>query len=569
MVTFGSLVFDPICGCDCDHLAIVCLNARVTIVETIRHTFFHLEFFVRAKILLIVLLSLLVKSPSSMGKEVVVVCASNFRSAIKSWIEYRESQGYVVRVLESKPRASDVTANIRALGYGKAGFPNGIVIFGDCRLSRDNDLVDSNQFVPTNYVASPVSAAFGSTKTCPTDSSFADLDGDGKVDVPVGRIPVDRPDQVGMFVQRVKAYEKSRDFGAWRHTVDLTAGIGGFGLLVDGAIESVTRGIINSKLPRAMQTRVSYASPTSPFFPGFSEFSQTVIQRFNDGGLFWVYAGHGQVAELDRVPASANGRPIIDRNSVRNLKRPAERAPIALMLACFTGAYDARDDCLAERMLFEPGGPIGVIAGTRVTLPYGNGVIATSLSRAWFEFQPETLGEAWFRTVQLVGDDPKKGAGAPSMLDAMAAMMSPTAAKLPEERREHTFLYNLIGDPLLRLKHPGAIELKAPISVEPGDQIVVEGISPHEGALTLEIHRHGEPTRDQLANLSNAERYAVANRSKLRELTRQIAPGNFKVPVGAAPADLKSIIVVARLASEDRYSLGSDRVLIRKITRPE
>ncbi|QDV70292.1 hypothetical protein Poly24_40120 [Rosistilla carotiformis] len=497
------------------------------------------------------------------ARDVIVVCATDLRPAIAPWVQYRQSQGVAVHVIDSKPLAGDLVTDLQAIVATGNVRPEAIVIFGDCRIQGPRWPVDPRLHVPTHHLPSPVAASLGSLPTLATDSPYGDLDGDGVLDVPVGRIPVDGAAQVASFVERLRQYESSRQFGPWRHQVDLTAGVGGFGLLIDTALESVVRGILTSQLPASIQTRVTYASPTSPFFPGANNFCRTVINGFNGGGLFWVYAGHGHVTQLDRVPATAEGMPILDDKTVGQLKRPAERSPIALLLACYTGAFDAKDDCLAEQMLLEPGGPIAVFAGSRMTLPYGNAIIATSLIQSWFESRPETLGQVWLETVHRATREPSQAnAAAPSMLDAMAAMMSPTSDRLPQERREHTQLYNLLGDPLLRISHPEQVSLECPVSAQPGSQITVNGMAPHGGKLTLELHRRGEPSRDELRELSDVDRHRAASDSLLESTVCEVEPGAFAVQLTLPATLTKSSLVLARIESADRYALGTDRILI-------
>ncbi|QDS89787.1 Peptidase family C25 [Rosistilla ulvae] len=500
------------------------------------------------------------------ARDAIVVCATDLRPAIGPWVEYRQSQGVTVHVVDSKPMVGDVVADLQAMVAARGLRPEAVVIFGDCRIQGPRWPVDPRRHVPTHHLASPVAASLGSLPTLATDSLYGDLDGDGALDVPVGRIPIARGDQVESFVDRVRRYEASRHFGPWRHQVDLTAGVGGFGLLIDAAMESVVRGILTSNLPSSIQTRVTYASPTSPFFPGAKNFCQTVVNGFNGGGLFWVYAGHGHVTQLDRVPATAAGTPILDDTSVSQLKRPAERSPIALLLACYTGAFDAQDDCLAEQMLLEPGGPIAVFAGSRMTLPYGNAIIATSLIQSWFESRPDTLGQVWLETSRLAVREPGQGA-VPGMLDAMAAMLSPTSDRLPQERLEHTRLYNLLGDPLLQISHPEVVSLECPVSAPAGTEITVNGTAPHGGKLTLELHRRGEPSRDELRHLSEIDRHRAASDSLLERTICEVEPGEFAVQLKLPATLTKSSLVLARIESEDRYSLGTDRILIDRESR--
>ena len=150
----------------------------------------------------------------------------------------------------------------------------------------------------------------------------------------------------------------------------------------------------------------------------------------------------------------------------------------------------------------------------------------------------------------------------PSMLDAMATMMSPTSDRLPQERREHTQLYNLLGDPLLRITHPDRVPLHCPVSARPGTQITVRGTAPHAGKLTLELHRRGEPSREALRDLSEVDRHRAASDSLLESTVCEVEPGAFSVQLKLPASVTRSSLILARIESEDRYALGTDRILI-------
>ena len=110
---------------------------------------------------------------------------------------------------------------------------------------------------------------------------------------------------------RLIARESSSDFPDWRAEVQLVGGVGGFGYLADRTIESVARTIVTGVLPGEVRTHVLYASPGHRFYPINQSFTDAVLEEFSQGCRFWVYAGHGQVTELDRVPASRDGVGVI------------------------------------------------------------------------------------------------------------------------------------------------------------------------------------------------------------------------------------------------------------------
>src|SRR6056297_2217119 len=105
----------------------------------------------------------------------------------------------------------------------------------------------------------------------------------------VGRLPVDDPQQLARLVERILAYEQSDDFGPWRNQVQLVGGVGGFGPLIDTAIESVTRTLVTSVLPSSIRTHVSYASPGHRFCPDCDSFTDAIVSNYARGSRFWVY----------------------------------------------------------------------------------------------------------------------------------------------------------------------------------------------------------------------------------------------------------------------------------------
>lgn len=494
----------------------------------------------------------------------LVVCPPKLRPSMAAWELHRISQGLKIGWVDSAPTASEVLAKLNQSGRGQQ--TPFILLVGDCRIAAANQ-ADPSCEVPTHYRSPGPTAAFGTTPSLPGDAPYGDLDGDGVPEIAVGRIPTTDPAALENLCQRIIAYETSNDFGPWRDTVQITAGVGGFGLLADAAIESATRAILTSALPPQVQLRVTYASPNSPFNPGPDDFFPTVLNRYREGGLFWVYLGHGQVTELDHVPGPGGSvRAVLCKDDVHLLERPANGAPIALMFACYTGAFDANTDSLAEKMLFAPGGPIAVLAGSRVTMPYGNAIAAQGLIDACYSSQANHLGLTWLnaqRELAATAESHPAIADKRRMLDMVATTISPNAAQLPEERLEHIHLYNLLGDPSLQLKHPKAIDLQVPRGVAPGTELLVKGNAPNAGVLRLFIcYPPGGATADQ--QLSPVERYARANCVELTSSQLSIdTPGLFETTITIPPHASGLVRVVARMECQDGWCNGAAAVLVR------
>jgi hypothetical protein len=127
--------------------------------------------------------------------------------------------------------------------------------------------------------------------------------------------------------------------------------------------------------------------------------------------------------------------------------------PLAVLVACSTGALDSPGGCLASELLTADEGPVAVVAASRITMPYGNTVLGCEMLRACFRDRPDHLGEtlriAERRTLETPTDDPLRDS-----LDSLAAALSPPPVDLASERREHVLMYHLFGDPLLHLRYP-------------------------------------------------------------------------------------------------------------------
>lgn len=414
--------------------------------------------------------------------DTVVVCPPAFEPAMEPWTILRESQGHQLLFVSSENTAEGIRNAIRKAAGG--GRLRHVVLVGDVPAGIVGKQ-PAGPSTPTHHVPARVNVLWGSEPEIATDNSYADLDGDMVPEVAVGRLSARTPSQLRVIVQKTLDYERSGDHGLWRRRINLVAGVGGFGTVADTVIEMATRRFITEGIPAGFDTTMTYASWQSPFCPDPRRFGAVALQRLNEGCLFWVYLGHGAADSLDHVRIPAAEHRILHQ---RDLASAAAQSglPIALLLACYTGAYDLPQDCLAETMLRQPGGPVAVISGSRVSMPYAMAVLSTALMDEVFRRQPLTLGEAICsakrRMMDESGDDRNR-----QLLDALAAAISPLPDQLVQERREHLALFNLLGDPLLRIGHPRDVRLVAPETADAGQAIRVHGQCDLAGRAVLEV----------------------------------------------------------------------------------
>ncbi len=481
--------------------------------------------------------------------DAIVVCPVAFQPTLQSWIQRRQAEGMQVCVLPSKSDAEALRTSICELATKETRY---VMLVGDAPVI--GTVCDPSRQTPILYCPTTVSSKWGSTAVLSSDMLFGDFDRDDLPDAVVGRLPVDRPEQLQSLITRITAHESSQNFGPWRGQVQVVGGVGGFGAIVDRTIESITRSIVTNVLPMETRTMVTYASPGHPFFPREPSFTDAVLNRYQQGSRFWVYAGHGRITELDRVPGTRFGQPVLDRQSVKQLNRPVGESPIALMLACYTGAMDAPDDSLAEEMVLCEGGPIAVLAGSRVTMPYGNTTAAVGLIDGIFTQRKPRLGDAWMCALtHLQCEQPAEASNTQIMIDAVAAMINPADTTLEDERREHMLLYNLIGDPTLRLNHPEPVTVSVPTGVPVGQPLEVSVSSPIEGTLTITVDR-------PLGSVEDGD----PNQTTVQTLTRDVQADEPMQLSMVLPEQVKgSLVIRAHVTGRTAWASGAARTLIR------
>ena len=508
--------------------------------------------------------------------DTVVVRPAAWAEAIGPWKAYREAQGHRIAELDTSSDSRTIRAAIAQLASAQAEPIRYVLLAGDVSA-------DAARNVPTCYYDSTAMSQFGGEATIASDNPYADLDGDNVPELAIGRIPADSAAQLQQVLTRVMAFEQHRDFSSWRRDVHVVAGVGGFGAIADSIVEMTTRRFLADRIPGWSDLSMTQASVDSHYCPDPRRFSETCIDRMNQGGMFWVYIGHGHVKTLDYVLAGEDWLPILTHAHVPAVN-VGGRPPIAVFLACYTGAFDAIEDSLAEELMLSPTGPIASLAASRVSGPYGLAMLSDGLLSSCFDQQADTLGDVVLTAKQRLfqtsaaetstaekspralsvtstsgrpaGHTSDRPAGQVSghmdqlqMIGAIASALSPSDYDLAAERREHVWQMNLLGDPLLRLCHPGPLALQVAARAAPGETIQIVGTSDVPGRLSVELVLRRDQVRKELdavgvdliserGRAAFQQRYQAANQRVLlmQEFSLEDS-GDFQVALGI-PADL-------------------------------
>lgn len=509
--------------------------------------------------------------------DTAVVCPPKFLSSLQPWLVHRERQGHRIAYVPAGRPANEIHAELAEIH--RQGALKAVLLIGDADPAAARDPAIRARCTPAFHVPAKVNIKWGSEPEIATDNPYADFNGDSVPDVAIGRLPADSPEELARLIRKTLDYEKSTDFGAWRNRVNLVAGVGGFGALVDTILETATKKIVCDGIPSTYSTSMTYGSWRSPYCPDPRRFHAAAVQRLTEGSLFWVYIGHGHPYQLDRVQVPGASYPIFSVGDTPKLR--GGTPPIAVLLACYTAAYDAPRDCLAEELLRADGGPVAALGGSRVTMPYAMAVLSHGLIEETFKKRRETLGEILLVAKQRLVADEQDDAHR-QIVDALAAAVSPAPDMLPDERREHLALFNLLGDPLLRIHHPDTVAVAPAVEdLEAGQTLEITARSPLAGKCEIELVcrrdrlRNDPPDRpkfdpapDSLARLDQDYRDANDRRWLVKTVDLK-GPGAITVPL-AVPADAHGPChVIVRVAGERTFALGACDVFVRRLRAPK
>ena len=305
--------------------------------------------------------------------------------------------------------------------------------------------------------------------------------------VAIGRLPAGSPEELAVMVKKIVAYEQSADFGPWRRRMNFVAGVGNFGPLADALLESAARMFLTQNIPAEYHVSMTYGNWRSPYCPDPRRFHATAIERLDEGSLFWIYIGHSAPGKRRGWKCPAVNTRSWERRTPRRSAEGQGR-PIAMFLSCYAGALDARGRCLASALVGSPGGPVAVVAATRVTMPYAITVMATNLTDECFRGRSETLGEALLHAKQNMLKQPDKHDARRAMLDSIAAIDQSVGQRTggragrtcPAVQLDRRSAASPAASPS-RWKSASAK------SVPAGGRLEIDGTSPIDGQATVEL----------------------------------------------------------------------------------
>ena len=199
-----------------------------------------------------------------------------------------------------------------------------------------------------------------------SDARLADVEGDFKPELAVGRWPVDSVTQVQDLVRRTLAYEQAP---ASERAIFAADGSG-------QEFQRVTESIIStSEFPRDNSDLL--AGPTK----------DVLASSWREGAWLVTYVGHGSLQLWGK-----DG--MLSSDAVESLHSSAT-SPIVLQLTCLTGLFAHPEvTSLSEVMLTHRNGPALIIGATSLTLSVHQEPFAAALLQALQDPSVERVGDA-------------------------------------------------------------------------------------------------------------------------------------------------------------------------------
>jgi len=343
----------------------------------------------------------------------LVITSRALESAAQELVTYRAGQGLRVGLVLFEEIADVFGQGIRTpeairemLRYAQTEWsaaPWMVVLAGGGHADYLNKWSALANHIPSAMWGSP-EGVFAS------DVVLADLSGDNRPDLALGRLPARTAEALLNMIDKIKAYEAQ--YGEeWHNTVAFAAG------LPDGAGDFIASSERMAEAATGTLVSQIYASQLTQ-----AEMQTSLLSHFNAGAGILHFTGHGTAVTLNRTSGNTAVLSATQANALNNARRP-----LMIALTCLAGRYDDPSrEGLGELLLNRIGG--GVVAvwsssGKSYNAP------ATQLGEAFYaalyQSDMSTLGMAIQRAHQQVEADPIYG--------------------------DTYLMYNLLGDPAMKL----------------------------------------------------------------------------------------------------------------------
>ena len=250
-----------------------------------------------------------------------------------------------------------------------------------------------------------------------------------KVDIGIGRIPVQTAGEANAVVDKLIAYMRNENAGEWQNAMLLLADDGDESMPNQHMKDAdLIAEIMEKNYPSYMVQRIywdDYPVEKSATGNRYPAVTKAIYDRLDKGALIVNYSGHGSANLLSHEM-------VWKASDMSALTSP--HVPFWVTASCDIGPFDMGDNSVAESALMNgKGGAIGLLTTTRTVLQSYNSVINR-------EFSKLLLAPV--------------NTGVPAALGDAVRRAKCNIISMGSDLSENKLQFVLLGDPALRLKTP-------------------------------------------------------------------------------------------------------------------
>ena len=254
------------------------------------------------------------------------------------------------------------------------------------------------------------------------DDSEGESDTQGRMDIGVGRLPVESVDEARATVDKIIRYMRNEQTGKWKQQLVFLADDGEHSTHTETAEGSSE--LVRLKNPDFVVNKIyldAYPQEVNASGESYPLAKNRLINLLKNGALFFGYSGHGGYNAI-------TNEGVLNLKDIENMSN--KNQAFWLFATCNFAQCDAGKRCSAEAAVLNPkGGAIGILSATRTVYATPNTELYRAVTDTLFGHKDvfsynTTLGEAVSIGKNRLGSDMNKMA------------------------------YILLGDPALRLNFP-------------------------------------------------------------------------------------------------------------------
>ncbi len=400
----------------------------------------------------------------------------------------------------------------------------------------------------------------GRMKALYTDYPYGLSDGGALPRAAVGRLPARSAEEAGQMAAKILAFEKSAGGADWRSRITALVGHPGGNSALErslgaGYINMAVGSRIRSLHPR-WSARLTADVPGSPWELEKSKLESEYLRQLTEGTLFFLYMGHSGPDGL-----YSDGSFFLETKAWSQASFPHGGIFVSCGCHALAPQRSSREGHGFTAMR-NPRGPAAVMGAVDISYSAAGQLAFDGLLTLLQKEDPPALLADYWRAVLSGIAQGRMDATSFAMLDM--ADGSGGQVPLEDQRKEHVEMWELLGDPGMRLPLvPSTLKLSGPETCAPGQAFKVSGILPADfktGTLQLTLER---PPGETPAGADHTK----ANDPILSRQTVPLKENGFSDVTVTVPAGYTGDSVIVRAAAEADGTVSGGTLRL-KVARP-